>query len=88
MGEKIEKVEKSEKHVRDYIDEIEQRARTQCENQSLIRNSTPLSEDQLGKLDSTLKRATAFMKKLKNIGADKFIEICRRNCDFISRNKN
>lgn len=69
MGEKIEKVEKSEKHVRDYIDEIEQRARTQCENQSLIRNSTPLSEDQLGKLDSTLKRATAFMKKLKNIGA-------------------
>lgn len=56
-------------HVKTYLSEVESRARAQLEDRELLHSSSPLGEDQLRKMDSTLKRTTAFMKKLKNISA-------------------
>uniref|UniRef100_A0A914ZPX4 MIF4G domain-containing protein n=2 Tax=Parascaris univalens TaxID=6257 RepID=A0A914ZPX4_PARUN len=56
-------------HVKAYLNEVESRARAQLGDRELLRSSSPLGEDQLRKMDSTLKRTTAFMKKLKNISA-------------------
>lgn len=58
-----------EDHIKTYLAEIDARASQQGENRAKIANATPLSETALRKLDSALKRTTAFMKKLKNIGA-------------------
>lgn len=59
----------AEQHVRGYIADIETRASLQTADRSRLANASPLAEDQLRKMDSTLKRTTAFMKKLKNIGS-------------------
>ncbi|VDM36735.1 unnamed protein product [Toxocara canis] len=57
------------KPVEAYVAEVEQRAGAQLASRERLRSATPLSEEQLRKMDSTLKRTTAFMKKLKNIGS-------------------
>ncbi|VDN16986.1 unnamed protein product [Gongylonema pulchrum] len=59
----------AEERVRAYVQEVESRVASQLADRKAVEDSVPLSEDQLRRLDSTLKRTTAFMKKLKNIGS-------------------
>uniref|UniRef100_A0A0N5AUM2 MIF4G domain-containing protein n=1 Tax=Syphacia muris TaxID=451379 RepID=A0A0N5AUM2_9BILA len=56
-----------EEHVQNYVAEVKARSATQLAHRQLISDAVPLTEDALRKLDSTLKRTTAFMKKLRNL---------------------
>ncbi|VDO27443.1 unnamed protein product [Onchocerca flexuosa] len=51
-----------------YIQEVESREKCQLDDRKKLEDAVPFSEEQLRKMDSTLKRTTAFMKKLKNVG--------------------
>ncbi|EFO26274.2 hypothetical protein LOAG_02196 [Loa loa] len=57
-----------DERLRTYVQEVESRVRCQLDDRKKLEDAVPLSEEQLRKMDSTLKRTTAFMKKLKNIG--------------------
>lgn len=57
-----------EERLRTYIKEVENRMKCQLDDRKKLKDAIPLSEEQLRKMDSALKRTTAFMKKLKNIG--------------------
>ncbi|KAL3982246.1 MIF4G domain family protein [Acanthocheilonema viteae] len=57
-----------EERLRTYIQEVENKMKCQLDDRKKLENAIPLSEEQLRKMDSALKRTTAFMKKLKNIG--------------------
>ncbi|KAK6110548.1 MIF4G domain family protein [Brugia pahangi] len=57
-----------EERLRTYIKEVENRMKCQLDDRKKLKDAVPLSEEQLRKMDSALKRTTAFMKKLKNIG--------------------
>lgn len=58
-----------EERLRTHIQEVEDRVKCQLDDRKKIEDAVPLSEEQLRKMDSALKRTTAFMKKLKNIGS-------------------
>lgn len=58
-----------EERVQAHLQEVERRVASQLADRQKIEDAVPLSEGQLRKMDSTLKRTTAFMKKLKNLGS-------------------
>lgn len=58
----------TEERLRTYVQEVENRMKCQLDDRKKLEDAVPLSETQLRKMDSTLKRTTAFLKKLKNIG--------------------
>ncbi|VDK63972.1 unnamed protein product [Anisakis simplex] len=60
---------KMSEHVESYLSEVQSRATLQQSDREKLRLAVCLSEEQLRKMDSTLKRTTAFMKKLKNVAA-------------------
>lgn len=62
----------SEEHVQSYIAEAEARSIAQLNDRALISDAIPLAEDCLRKMDSTLKRTTAFMKKLRNLNTAQY----------------
>ncbi|KAK0398307.1 hypothetical protein QR680_002526 [Steinernema hermaphroditum] len=51
-----------------YLDELKKRHVQQEENTKKVTKTEKLDDDGLRKLDSTLKKTTAFMKKVRNIG--------------------
>lgn len=57
-----------DERLQTYIQEVENREQCQLDDRKKLEDAVPFSEGQLRKMDSTLKRTTAFMKKLKNIG--------------------
>ncbi|CAG9534469.1 unnamed protein product [Cercopithifilaria johnstoni] len=57
-----------EERLRAHVQEVENRMKCQLGDRKKLENAVPLSEEQLRKMDSALKRTTAFMKRLKNIG--------------------
>lgn len=57
-----------EERLRTHVEEVKNRVKCQLDDRKKLESAVPLSEEQLRKMDSALKRTTAFMKKLKNIG--------------------
>ncbi|VDN02864.1 unnamed protein product [Thelazia callipaeda] len=65
-------VDMDEERLQIYIRDLERRTQSQVADRTKLKDAIPLSETQLRKMDSTLKKTTAFLKKLKNFGTAQF----------------
>ncbi|MFH4978892.1 hypothetical protein AB6A40_005601 [Gnathostoma spinigerum] len=72
-SEKVTEAESGESEslaaVKAYVAEIEARISAQLADRNSIDTASHLTESELRKMDSTLKRTTAFMKKLRSVGS-------------------
>ncbi|EJW83479.1 hypothetical protein WUBG_05607 [Wuchereria bancrofti] len=76
-----------EERLRTYIKEVENRTKCQLDDRKKLKDAIPLSEEQLRKMDSALKRTTAFMKKLKILDAYNWHRFCKMWIKWVNLSK-